>query len=195
MSIESCKEAFIRNYRNSIKRKGSEEFLDYLIESDFFEAPASTKYHLCESGGLCQHSLNVYWRLRHFLGMEYQDGDCPYNEETIAIVSLLHDVCKIYTYRKEYKKQRRQLDNGTFVWEDVPYYVYDEDFVYGHGEKSVYLIMKYMSITDVEAQAIRYHMGSFRDGEGRSYGDACENNPLVFFLHMADSAATFLDEG
>ena len=83
---------------------------------------------------------------------------------------------------------------GDFIWETVPTYQFNEDFVYGHGEKSVFLIRDVMKLSIEEAQAIRYHMGAFKPEEAKDYGNASEKNPLVFFLHMADSAATFLDE-
>lgn len=208
IDINSCKEDFLRIYNSKIKRDGSKELLDWLLKSDFFEAPASTKYHLNEPGGLCQHSINVYERLKMFLGSEYGD-DCPYDEETIAIVSLLHDTCKAGYYQMSWKNQKTYDHDkvasapsylvkhdaaGDFIWETVPSYIVDEKLIFGHGEKSVFIIMNCMNLTIEEAQAIRYHMGPFIEKEAKDYSNACQRNPLVFFLHMADSAATFLDE-
>ena len=185
---------FCEAFRGKIHREGSDKLLQFLLESDFFEAPASTKYHMSKFGGLCEHSVNVYERLKRIIRAEYPDGKVPYSDETIAIVSLLHDVTKVNVYKMETRKQKKQRDDGSYIWEDVTCYTYDDKFVYGHGEKSVFMIMKYMWLSDVEAQAIRWHMGPWVHDEARSYGDACKSNPLVFFLHMADSAATFLDE-
>ena len=203
-----CKNTFLALYKTNINRIGSDELLEWLDGSDFFEAPASSKYHLNVPGGLCMHSINVYARLKGVLDYAYGDN-CPFNEETIAIVALLHDVCKANTYVLGWKNQKtydvdkvcaadgwqRKCDAlGEFIWETVPQYTFDEQFVYGHGEKSVYLISKHMDLTEDEAVAIRYHMGPWRDGEKQDAGKAFERFPLAFWLHMADSMATFIDE-
>lgn len=203
------KELFENIYQSKIKRSGADELLRWIECSDFFTAPASAKHHLNQESGLCEHSLNVYRRLRQFLQSEYEGAECQYSEETIAVVALLHDLCKTYHFKAGWKNQKtydpdkvssansREIKHdaaGDFIWETVPIYEIDEKFIYGHGEKSVFLIMQHMRLTEVEAQAIRFHMGAFNHDEARNYGDACAVNPLVFFLHMADGAATFLDE-
>ena len=208
IAINACKEDFLRIYNSKIKREGSQELLGWLLKSDFFEAPASSKYHLCEPGGLCQHSINVYERLKLFLSSEY-GNECPYDDETIAVVSLLHDICKCNYYSLSWKNQKTYDSEkvrsapsysvkhdaaGDFIWETVPSYIIEEKLIFGHGEKSVFVIMNCMSLSVEEAQAIRYHMGAWNSEEARNFGNACERNPLVFFLHMSDSAATFLDE-
>ena len=43
----------------STGREGIEKLLSYLEKSDFFEAPASTKFHGNYKGALCVHSLGV----------------------------------------------------------------------------------------------------------------------------------------
>lgn len=208
-ALQARKE-FDRIYDHLIKRDWADDLYKWLSnETDFFTAPASSKYHLAEPGGLVQHSINVYNRLRKFLMDEYGDS-CPYDECTIATVALLHDVCKANFYRPGWKNQKtydpekvngspprevRSDASGRYIWETVPTYEIDDRFVYGHGEKSVYLISKYIWLSDEEAQAIRFHMGAWNSEEARNYGNACEKNPLVFFLHMADSAASFIDEG
>lgn len=206
--MENCKEEFIRIFSKEITRDGSDDLLQWLLGTDFFTAPASTKYHLAKEGGLCQHSLNVFHRLKHFLAAEYGD-ECPYSGETIAIVSLCHDLCKIGTYHISRKNQktydpekvasapRNQVKHdagGDFIWESVPFYEYKDPFVYGHGEKSVYLMMPFIDLYSEEAQAIRWHMGPYMDGETRDACEAFKANPLAFFLHIADSAASFIDE-
>lgn len=208
IDINTCKEDFQRIYNSKIKRDGSKELLDWLLKSDFFEAPASTKYHLNEPGGLCQHSINVYERLKMFLKSEYGDN-CPYDDETIAIVSLLHDLCKVGMYEQSWKNQKtydrdkvsaapsylvKHDAAGNFIWETVPSYVINEKFIYGHGEKSVFIVMNCMSLSVEEAQAIRFHMGSWNSEEARNAGDCYERNSLALFTHFADEAATFLDE-
>ena len=205
---EVWRQNFEEIYHGSVVRHGSDELFRFLTNSDFFVAPASTKYHLAIQGGLCLHSLNVYNRLCGLL--QYQYGSAiPYNGETIAIVALLHDICKVNTYRIGWKNQKTydpaKIENaagwqikhdggGDFIWETVPAYETDEKFVFGHGEKSVYMIREFMRLDVEEAQAIRFHMGGWRDGDEKWVGACYEKNPLVFYLHVADEAATYIDE-
>jgi hypothetical protein len=111
--------------------------------------------------------------------------------ETAAIVTLLHDLCKIGCYKTEL----RNVKEGN-VWVKKPVYVFDEDFCYGgHGSKSVYLIQKHMSLTDAEAVAVNCHMGFSDRGPGDfSLGNAYEQYPLAWLLHVADESATFIRE-
>ena len=152
------KERFIQIYKQYINRPGSDKLLDFLLSknSDFFEAPASTRYHLNYEGGLVEHSLNVYDCLKDYLSRDrikntYQ---LSFSEESIAIVALLHDLCKINVYKKG---MRNVKENGQ--WIQVPTYEFEDKLPYGHGEKSVYMISGYMKLTREEAIAIRYHMG------------------------------------
>lgn len=204
-----AKEEFLTICHARIHRDGFDEFMEWLQTTDFFEAPASSKYHLNVPGGLCQHSINVYKRLYKFLYNEY-GGDCNgYSKETIALVSLFHDLCKTNFYKIGWKNQktydpetvqnalpreRKRDAAGDFIWETVPCYTVEEDFIYGHGEKSVFLLMQYIMLSPEEAQAIRFHMGSWNSEEARNAGDCWGKNPLAFFLHFADEAATFIDE-
>lgn len=188
------KEEFIDIYKTYIKREGADKLLDYLVStSDFFEAPASTRYHGAYEGGLVDHSLNVYdclcdyldrQRVRDVYGMDYSD-------ESVAIVALLHDLCKINFYKRSF----RNVKNEHGVWESVPYYEIDDRLPYGHGEKSVYIISGYMKLTREEAFAIRYHMGFSRNDDERDVGAAFEMFPLAFALHVADSEAAYYLEG
>lgn len=206
IDIKKNKEEFIGIARESV----TEEFLTWLESTDFFEAPASAKHHLAEVGGLCQHSLNVYRRLHKLLRDEYGGIECcPYSEESIAKVALFHDLCKVSMYKPAFRNQktydpekassaeRWQVKHdaaGDYIWETVPSYEIDEKFIFGHGEKSVYILQCFTHITDDEATAIRYHMSSWQDGEGKAAGETFRRNPLAFFLHVADEAATFIDE-
>ena len=175
----------------------------------YFRAPASKGHHLARPGGLVEHSINVYDRLMHFIYAEYQDKDIPYSSETLAIVALLHDLCKVNFYAPGYKNQKtydpdkvaaaprgsvKHDPSGDFIWETVPSYTIDEKFVYGHGEKSVYIIRSFMQLSTEEAVAIRFHMGAWNHDEERNAGNAFSKYPLAFFLHVADEAASFLDE-
>ena len=187
------KEEFIQIYNENIKREGADKLLDYLLSpsSDFFTAPASTRFHGNYQGGLCEHSLNVYHCLLDYLERErVQDlYGLSYSPETIAISALLHDICKVNVY----KESTRNVKEGN-VWKQVPYYEFSDDLPYGHGEKSVYIIGGFMRLTREEAFAIRYHMGFSGCEEARNVSAAFEKYPLAFALSVADMEATFLLE-
>ncbi len=182
------KERFISVYKENIKREGAAELLAWLERTDFFTAPASTKFHLCEEGGLCEHSLNVYDCLNEKYGSEY-------SAETVAITALLHDLCKAEFYKVSYRNAK---NDKTGQWEKVPYYQIEDKFPFGHGEKSVFLIERFMRLKVDEAIAIRWHMGGFDDSaKAGSYtiSNAYEMCPLAVKLHIADFEATYLREG
>lgn len=184
---------FIELYRANIKRKGSDELLEYLKKSDFFTAPASTRFHLACEGGLVEHSVNVYLRLKSLLDLEYGEKRPEiYSDETVAICGLLHDVCKIGVYAVSYRNVK---ENG--IWKEVPFYTTDEQLPYGHGEKSVYIINGFLRLTREEALAINWHMGSFDDrvrGGSHSIAKAYADYPIAVLTHLADLSATYLDE-
>lgn len=195
------KEKFIEIYRKHITRPGAEELLAYLEKSDFFRAPASHKFHLSIPGGLCIHSVGVYERLRdlyiHEKALKGEPTELtPEQAETIAICGLLHDLCKIDFYQlvKKSRKTGKMLPNGKPEWEDYWGYDIEEKLVYGHGEKSVYIVSGFMRLTRDEAIAIRFHMGSWQEGEGRNASNAFKQYPLAFLTHMADMMSTNLDE-
>ena len=193
----TAKEEFIKIYNENIKRKGADKLLEYLQKSDFFTAPSSTRFHGSYEGGLVQHSVNVYHCLKDYLsrprtkelyGMDYSD-------ETIAIVSLLHDVCKINFYTVDYRNRK----NGRGEWEKVPYYTINDALPYGHGEKSVYVLSGFFygddRLTREEAFAIRYHMGFSGIEDKNSIGKALEMYPLALALNVADMEASYYLEG
>ena len=190
----SKKTEFIEIYQTYIKRAGAKEFLDYLCsnKSDFFTAPASTRFHGSYPEGLVEHSINVYHCLKDYLsrnrvkdmyGMDYDD-------ETIALVALLHDVCKINVYKTSYRNKKV---NGE--WQQVPYYEFEDEMPYGHGEKSVYMISPFIKLTREEAFAIRYHMGFSNEDPARNVGYTFEHFPLAFALSTADMEATYFVDG
>ena len=155
----TCKERFIKIFNENIKREGADKLLEYLLSpaSDFFTAPASARFHCSYEGGLCEHSLNVYDCLKSYLAsprIKEQFG-FEYSDESIAIVALLHDLCKVGIYKKGF----RNVKDDRGVWQRVDTFEYDDRLPYGHGEKSVYIISGYMKLTREEAFAIRYHMG------------------------------------
>ena len=186
----SNKERFIEIFKNNIKRDGAEKLLEYLLSpaSDFFVAPASSRFHSAYEGGLLEHSLNVYDCLVSYLESERaQSLGFSYTPESIAIVSLLHDLCKVGVYKKGF----RNVKDEKGAWQRVDTFEYDDQLPYGHGEKSVYIASGYMRLTREEAFAIRYHMGYSSTEDARNVSAAFEMFPLAFALHVADSEATY----
>lgn len=189
------KDRFIEIYKEHITKYGSDKLLEWLEDSDFFTAPASTRFHLCREGGLVEHSVHVYERLKTLCDVEASTTPA-FSEpsgETIAICGLLHDVCKANFYTVEYRNRKNEAGQ----WEKYPYYAVKDQLPYGHGEKSVYIISGFMRLSREEAFAIRWHMGGFDDSvKGGSYAlnAAFEQFPLALLLHMADMQATYLDE-
>jgi hypothetical protein len=187
------KDLFTAAYGRDIRREGADKLLKWIESTDFFTAPASTKYHLSREGGLCAHSVHVYDRLLGIFRQEMPrelDGDAM---ETVAICGLLHDLCKANFYKTE----MRNTKDETGQWVRVPCYTVDDRLPYGHGEKSVYIISGFMKLTREEAMAIRWHMGGFDDavkGSGYAVGAAWNQFPLGVMLHMADLGATYIDE-
>lgn len=195
MPEKNFSDEFIELYEKHIHREGADKLLKWLKTTDFFVAPASTKYHLCEAEGLLRHSLNVYKRLKQeveqtdfaSLGLE-----AP-SEETIAIVGLLHDICKVGIYKVGTKNQKQK--DGT--WKEIPYYTVEDAFPYGHGEKSVVLISTFMKLSRKEMYAIRWHMGAFDESvKGGSYNlnKVYKLCPLALLAHIANQKATWFDE-
>ena len=183
------KEEFISIYNENIKRSGSKELLEWMMKTDFFTAPASSKFHCACEQGLVMHSLSVYHTLveKHF----EPDKDSP---ESFAICALLHDLCKAQFYKVS---TRNVKNDETGQWEKKPFYAIEDAFPYGHGEKSVFLIERFMRLKTSEAVAIRWHVGGFDDaakGGGFSIALAYEKYPLAVKLHLADLESTYLRE-
>lgn len=185
----NLKEEFLSIYEKNIKREGSQKLLEWLQGTDFFTAPASTKYHCACREGLLMHSINVYNVMinKHFNSMED-------NLESFTIVSLLHDLCKVHYYKTSKRNVKNEI---TGVWEQVPFYTVEDTFPYGHGEKSVFLIERFMKLKTNEAMAIRWHMGGFDESAksgGFSISLAFDKFPLSVKLHLSDLEATYLYE-
>ncbi|MDR0946224.1 MAG: HD domain-containing protein [Ruminococcus sp.] len=190
--MADIKQEFIEIYNKNIKRAKADDFLKFLCDeklSDFFTAPASTRFHGSYAGGLCQHSLNVYYCLCDYLSRERTKKlyRMNFTDETVAIAALLHDVCKVNFYKVDY----RNAKNDSGVWEKVPYYTIDDKLPYGHGEKSVYMISGFMTLTREEAFAIRYHMGFSNTDDKNSVSAAFEKFPLSLALSTADMEASY----
>lgn len=183
------REEFIHILKEQVQREGIDEFLAWLDTTDFFVAPASTRYHCACEQGLVQHSLNVY----HVL-MEKHFEQGVDNPESYALAALLHDLCKAQYYTVS---TRNVKNEETGAWEKQPFYKVDDSFPYGHGEKSVFLIERFIRLKPMEAMAIRWHMGGFDDssrGGSFAISQAYEKYPLAVKLHLADLEATYLRE-
>lgn len=189
------REKFIEIYNSKITRPGADKLLEYIDgpSSDFFTAPASARFHGAYAGGLAEHSINVYECLTDYMSRQRVKETYGFeaSEESIAIVALLHDLCKINCY----KPGTRNVKDETGKWIQVPTFEYDDKMPYGHGEKSVYIINGYMRLTREEAFAIRYHMGFSGTEDARNVGTAFEMYPLAFALSTADMEATYFIEG
>ena len=190
----SAQGEFLELYQTYIRREGADALLDYLSnKSDFFTAPASARFHGSYAGGLCDHSVNVYHCLRDYLERERVKElyGLEYSDESAALVSLLHDVCKIGCY----KQSTRNVKGPDGKWQSVPTYFYEDNLPYGHGEKSVYILSGFLRLTREEAMAIRWHMGFSGDEDKRLVGQALQQYPLAFALSLADMESTYFLEG
>lgn len=188
--IADNKQRFISIVKSEISRAGIDKLMDYLTEkSDFFTAPASTRFHGSYDGGLAQHSLNVYDCLKDYLTRPRTKElyKMDFSGETVAIAGLFHDICKTDVY----KRGTRNVKNDMGVWEQVPTYFFEDNLPYGHGEKSVYMITGFMRLTREEAFAIRYHMGFSGTEEKNSVSKTFEMFPLAFALSTADMEASY----
>lgn len=182
------RDRFCELYTRYIFRPGSDKLFAWLESSDFFDAPASTRFHGDHQGGLCEHSVHVWEELVRLLKAY---PEIKVTAETAAIISLLHDLCKVGCYKVEL----RNVKEGN-VWVKRPFYKFDEDFCYGsHGGKSVFLAQRFIELSEEEAVAISCHMGfSDRSPGDFSLGSAYEQFPLAWLLHVADESATYIRE-
>lgn len=191
--LQELKTRFLEIYKNSVKREGADRLLEWLEKSDFFVAPASTRFHNNFAGGLLQHSLNVYDALVKELRAENLIS--KYTVDTVALVALMHDACKINFYGVEYRNAK---DEETGKWYRRPVYVVDEKFPCGdHADKSVILLQNYVRLSPEEILAIRSHMGGWDNairGGGYFLDRAFGMSKLAVLLHIADQKATYLME-
>ena len=184
--IMTAKEEFIEIYNQYINRKGADELLEWIERTDFFTAPASTRYHCSCEGGLVMHSVSVFNTM-----MEKHFDEETDSIESFAICALLHDLCKAQFYKVS---TRNVKNEETGQWEKVPYYAIEDQFPYGHGEKSVFLIERKMRLKLDEAMAIRWHMAEFGDKNSNAISQAYDAYPLAVKLHLADLESTYLRE-
>lgn len=188
-----------------INRPGVDKLMDYIRKSDFYTAPASTKYHLSCEGGLLQHSLNVLDALRGLLAYNPTGGKLIYEyqvagkvaatipAESVTIAALLHDICKTHFYGVS---TRNVKNEQTGKWEKQPYYTIDDKMPLGHGPKSAMIIKQYIELTTPEMYAIWHHMGMTGDrNNDNAVGASFEKYPLAIALHIADLMASRIMEG
>ena len=192
-NIDDYKKEFLRIYEENITREGAGKLLEWLKKSDFFYAPASTKFHSAHMGGLCEHSVKTYYRFMQNLEMEYaEDLDDKISAESVAIIALLHDLCKVNIYKSDVRNVK--VDGE---WVQKPYYTTEDNLPYGHGEKSVYIISGFMKLTREEAMAINWHMGGFDQrvlGGSYALSTVFAQYPNALLFHVSDVQATYLDE-
>lgn len=181
------------NLLRSTKRPGVDNLIDWLHSTDFYTAPASTRFHGCESKGLLYHSLAVYDCAVSVSLSIASIVDKPITEEELKISALLHDICKADVYEEYMKNVKRTNDDGTYEWVQEPAYKFNEKFCYGgHGSKSVYLAQRYIELTPEEATAINCHMGFVNADNISAISSAYEKCPLAWVIHVADEMATFM---
>lgn len=176
------KDRFEMLAKKYIQRDGIKDLLSSLDRSDFYTAPASTRFHDSHEGGLVEHSLKVFEALKD----DVEAYDLGFDMETVAIVSLFHDICKIGFYKTE---MRNTKENGK--WIKVPYYTVEDKLPIGHSEKSVILLQQFMKLKVDEILAINAHMGGW-DKRDFIVSNTFEECPLAVYLHMADLKATYL---
>ena len=191
------------NLLRSTNRENIESLIEYIRKTDFYSAPASTRFHSCHAGGLLEHSLKVYECLMSKMNNPIwaeKLGDI--DKSSLVIASLLHDLCKAEMYiteprnRKVYSEYGKKCDSkGRFDWETYDAYTIDEKFPVGHGEKSVIIAMSFIKLKKPELYAIRWHMGFSEPKEQwNAMTAAIKSCPLVLALHGADIEATYLLE-
>lgn len=187
-----------------VDRDGIDKLLEYIRKSDFYTAPASTRYHSCHEGGLLEHSLNV----ADCLLDKFEDNKWHHimwdevGRESAILCALLHDLCKTNYYAIEYRNKKIYSEHGSkvdsqgkFDWESVPSYTVNDKYPYGHGEKSVMMIEGFIKLSPMERYMIRWHMGFSEPKENwGSLGNAIRKYPAILAIHEADLEATYLLE-
>lgn len=186
----------IMDLLKSTGRPGMDRLIEWMeSKTDFFIAPASTKYHLACQGGLAMHSLNVY----RLLSDKVKQDLLSLREDTIIITSLLHDLCKVNFYHRETKnvKEGTKVNNyGKEVanWVEKEVWVVKDPLPVGHGEKSCYYIQSFIRLTEEEFAMIRLHMGSDRNGYPDPFAESASMFPGVAAIHTSDMEAAYIVE-
>ena len=194
---------------SKVHRPGMDKLMAFIRKSDFYTAPASTKYHLSCEGGLLQHSLNVLDALRGMMTKENdgqnEDGTprIKYHyavagqfvttipEESLIVIALLHDICKTYFYTVS---TRNAKNEQTGKWEKVPFFTVSDKMPLGHGSKSAMIIKQYIELTTPEMYAIWWHMGFCDTADTQTLAQAIKQYPLIWAIHTADMMASYFME-
>lgn len=185
MKPEEIKDKIIE-LLSSTERKGIDKVIKYLEGSDFFEAPASTRYHGNYKGGLAEHSLNVY----EIFKKKNEIYDFGLSDDTVKITALLHDICKTNFYTVSSRNMKK---DGK--WIKVPYYTVDDQVPFGHGEKSVILLQQFIRLSKEEVIIIRWHMGSYEPKENYNYiSNSWNICKAGVALHTADLESSYILE-
>lgn len=203
--IQDNKQEYI-DLIKSIKRDNAniDGLIEHLEKSDFFYAPASTKYHCAYEGGLCEHCLNVYANiLKIAKNWEHLDAEC-YDDDSLKIVALLHDISKMNFYepyaqnKKVYGEMGSKQDEfGRFDWVAVKSFkVKDQKFVLSsHEANAEFIARQFIPLRIEESAAILNHMGTLASDSAQiNISEIFENYHLALILHIADMMATFIDE-
>jgi hypothetical protein len=170
----------------STNREGIDKLIEFIDKTDFYKAPASTRFHGSYEGGLLEHSMKVYEILKDKVSKAIIPIETP--EESLILIALLHDLCKVNFYKVDYRNAKNQFGE----WEKVPYYTIEDTIPYGHGEKSVMMITEYIKLTVEEKYAIRWHMGFTEPKElYTTLGEAFKKYPVALLVHEADLEATY----
>lgn len=188
--IQEVKEKIL-NLLSSVNRNGIDKVIKYLEESDFFVAPASTRFHSNYAGGLAEHSLNVYELFKE----KNKKFDFGLSEDTVKIVALLHDTCKINFYTVYNKNVNIAGPGEKPKWIKAPAYGVNDLFPIGHGEKSVIRLLQFMNLTKDEILMIRWHMGGYEPKENLNNVSASWNIcKAATALHTADLESSYILE-
>lgn len=186
MSDIPCVKDKIIELLNNTERKGMNRVIEYLEESDFFVAPASTKYHGNYKGGLAEHSLNVH----EIFKRKNEIYDFGLSDDTVKITGLLHDICKTNFYTVSSRNVKK---DGK--WIQVPYYAVDDQVPFGHGEKSVILLQQFIRLSKEEVIIIRWHMGGYEPSQNyNSISNAWNMCKAGCALHTADLESSYILE-
>ena len=187
----------------STNREGMDGLIEFIRKSDFYTAPASTRFHSCHEGGLLEHTLFVYERLSEKLNDKLWSEKFDIKKENIIISALLHDLCKTYFYgaelrnKKVYSEHGTKSDsNGRFDWVSAPVYIVnDTEHPLGHGEGSVIMAMSFIKLKPIELYMIRFHMLFSEPKElYNTIGSAIKKYPAILAMSEADLESTYLLE-
>jgi len=195
MEPQKCAEHLLQFCKTSLSDRGdTDEFILFLLESDFFTAPASTKFHAAFSGGLFLHSWGVFKRLQMFIKRSPENMEKP-DIVVQMLIALFHDLCKVGMYEQGHKWTK--INNK---WVELDVWQHNDMIPLGHGEKSLYLLQTYLRVEPDEACAIRWHSNRHETGThffyptGASLNEAMKKYPITKYLHLADLFQTYAYE-